>query len=206
MPTSTSGPSSETRARPRAAGFTLLELAIVLLVLAIGANFLIPRLRNADALRLTASADRLAATTRFLYEEAAFRQRPMRLNFDLDRHEYWVTVLDLDRDTPEFMVDETPLARPQVLPDGVAFRDVVLPAFGNVAEGIVFAQFHPEGYADPLVVHLESRAGAQATLAIEPLTGRTRVADGYVDVRLLVELDEQSQPRRRAYRPSMQSR
>ena len=103
-------------------------------------------------------------------------------------------------------VDETPLARPQVLPDGVSFRDVVLPAFGNVAEGIVFAQFHPEGYADPLVVHLENRAGGQATLAIEPLTGRTRVADGYVDVRPLVELDEQSQLRRRAYRPSMPSR
>jgi hypothetical protein len=62
----------------------------------------------------------------------------------------------------------------------VAFRDVVLPAVGLVTEGIVFAQFSPEGWADPLVVHLRGRSGGDATMAIEPLTGKTRVADRYV--------------------------
>jgi hypothetical protein len=64
----------------------------------------------------------------------------------------------------------------------VAFRDVVLPAVGKVREGIVFAQFSPEGWADPLVVHLRGRSGAETTMAIEPLTGRTRVADRYVEL------------------------
>jgi prepilin-type N-terminal cleavage/methylation domain-containing protein len=44
----------------------------------------------------------------------------------------------------------------------------------------VFAQFSPEGWADPLVVHLRGPLGGDATMAIEPLTGRTRVADRYV--------------------------
>jgi general secretion pathway protein H len=175
MPTSTGARSSER-------GFTLLELALVLLVLAIAASMLVPRLRDIDRVRLEAGADRLATTTRFLYEEAAFRQRPMRLHLDLDHHEYWVTVLDLEGDTPEFVVDETPLARPAALPDGVAFRDVVLPALGLVEAGEVFGEFHPEGWADPLVIHLRGRRGGEATIAIEPLTGRTRIADGYVEV------------------------
>jgi len=64
----------------------------------------------------------------------------------------------------------------------VAFADVTLPAVGMVHEGVVFAQFFPEGYADPLVVHLTNARHEYATLAIEPLTGRTRVADAYVEL------------------------
>jgi prepilin-type N-terminal cleavage/methylation domain-containing protein len=194
MPTSTRTPSSEVRDRasPSAAirsaavrGFTLLELSIVLLILAIAASFVIPRLRSADSTALTSGAARLATTARYLYEEAAFRRRPMRLNLDLDKQTYWVTVLKDDPDNPdesEFVLDDSPLARPTVLPPSVAFADVVLPTLGVVREGLVFAQFFPEGYADPLVVHLTNTRHEFATLALEPLTGRTRVADAYVDL------------------------
>lgn len=192
MPTSTRTPSSEppcpvaheAARRPPASGFTLLELSIVLLVLAIAAAFVIPRLRDPESTALAASAARLATTARLLYEEAAFRRTPMRLNLDLDKQAYWVTVLRADdpETAPEFVPDATPLTRPVALPEAVAFADVVLPALGTVKEGIVFAQFLPEGYADPLVVHLTNRRSEYATLAIEPLTGRTRVGDGYIEL------------------------
>ncbi|HEY2386632.1 MAG TPA: prepilin-type N-terminal cleavage/methylation domain-containing protein [Candidatus Binatia bacterium] len=196
MPTSTrtrpSEPHVGARPRPSVAplappagrehGFTLLELSIVLLVVAIAASFLIPRLRNVDSAALGSAASRLATTSRYLYEEAAFRRRPMRLNLDLDKHAYWVTVLNDDPDDPEFVVEDSPIARPVALPGTVAFADVTLPAVGMVHEGVVFAQFFPEGYADPLVVHLTNARHEYATLAIEPLTGRTRVADAYVQI------------------------
>ncbi len=167
------------RALRRTAGFTLLELAIILLVIGIALSFLIPRLRDTDRTRLTASAERLATTARYLYEEAAFRQRPMRLNFDLDNQTYWVTVLNEDPDDPEFVADGSPLSAPATLPDAVAFLDVVLPSTGTVTEGVVSALFTPEGWADPLVMHLKSRQGDYATIALDSLTGRTRVGDGY---------------------------
>jgi prepilin-type N-terminal cleavage/methylation domain-containing protein len=193
MPTSIRIPSSEARDRarpaatrfPAARGFTLLELSIVLLILAIAAGFVIPRLRNTNSTALTSAAARLATTARYLYEEAALRRRPMRLNLDLDKHAYWVTVLKDNPDDPsevEFVVDDSPLSRPTALPGSVAFADVILPALGMVREGLVFAQFFPEGYADPLVVHLTNSRHEFATLAIEPLTGRTRVAATYVDL------------------------
>ena len=119
-------------------------------------------------------------TCGYLYDEAAYQRLPMRLNLDLDHQTYFVTVLGGDPDDPEFVPVDSALAKPTVLPDAVAFRDVVLPAVGTVTEGLVFAQFWPEGWADPLVVHLRGRNGGEATMAIEPLTGRTRVADRYV--------------------------
>ena len=170
MPTSTAGPSSEgaRRAPDASSGFTLLELSVVLLIFGIAASFLAPRLRDPESAALAASAARLATTARYLYDEAAYQRVPMRLNLDLDRQVYFVTVLGGDPDDPEFVPADSPLARPVALPDAVAFRDVVLPAVGIVTEGIVFAQFSPEGWADPLVVHLRSRSGADATMAIEP--------------------------------------
>jgi len=185
MPTSTDARSSD-----GASGFTLLELAIVLFVMAIALSFVIPRLRDTTSAELRASAGRLASTTRLLYDEAAFRQRPMRLNLDLDEHRYWASELDLESQELAFVVDEDPLGRPVDLPAGVAFEDVVLPALGTIDRGIVYAQFFPEGFADPLVVHLQNRNGEQATLAIEPLTGRTRVADGYIELTALAETYE----------------
>lgn len=174
MPTSTAAPSSDS------SGFTLLELAVVLLILGISASFLVPRLRDPESAALVSSAERLATTARYLYDEAAYQRLPMRLNLDLDRQTYFVTVLGGAPDAPEFVPVDSALARPVALPDSVAFRDVVLPAVGTVTEGIVFAQFSPEGWADPLVVHLRGRSGGDATVAMEPLTGRTRIADRYV--------------------------
>ena len=190
MPTSTGALSSDAR------GFTLLELAIVLFVLAIATSFIVPRFRDAGTARLRASTSRLANTSRFLYDEAAFRQRPMRLNLDLDQHRYWASELDLESEELTFVPDQDPLGRPVALPVGVAFEDVVLPALGTVDHGVVFAQYYPEGFADPVVVHLHNRRGEQTTLAIEPLTGRTRIADGYVEVSDLPVREDQRAPRR----------
>jgi len=182
MPTSTPARSSEgaSLARDGSSGFTLIELSVVLLILGIAASFLAPRLRDPEALALSSSAARLATTARYLYDEAAYQRVPMRLNLDLDRQLYFVTVLGGDPDAPEFVPARSPLAKPVALPDAVAFRDVVLPAVGTVTEGTVFAQFSPDGWADPLVVHLRSRDGTDTTMAIEPLTGRTRIAAGYI--------------------------
>jgi general secretion pathway protein H len=201
MPTSTPARSSE---RTASSGFTLLELAVVLLILGIAVSFLAPRWRDPETVALQSAANRIATTARYLYDEAAYERLPMRLNLDLDHQTYFVTVLGGDPDDPEFVPVDSALAKPTALPDAVGFRDVVLPAVGTVTEGLVFAQFSPEGWADPLVVHLRGRSGGEATMAIEPLTGRTRVADRYVV--LDPERERDHDPRGRADDDARRSR
>jgi general secretion pathway protein H len=170
------------RRRRHAAGFTLIELAIVLFVVGIAASFVVPRLRSSERVVLDTAASRLATSIRWVYEEAALRQLPLRLNLDLDQQEYWVSAYNEDPDAPAFEIDRTPLARPQPLPDDVVIADVVTSTDGTVDGGLVLAQFLPEGATDVLVIHLQSRGGAFSTIAFDPLTGRTRVGDGYLAV------------------------
>jgi len=173
----------ETRSSRRGvAGFTLLELSLVLLILAIALTFVVPRLRDASSQELVSHVRRLATTFRFLRSEAVLNGRIYRLNYDLDNQRYWVTSEDapngpMGRDTKDELGI---LAKPVALPNTVAFSDIVFQQVGKLAEGQMFTTFYPDGYVDPTVVHMDN--GRQAfTLTVWPLTGQVSMYDGYRD-------------------------
>jgi prepilin-type N-terminal cleavage/methylation domain-containing protein len=158
------------------AGFTLIELSIVVLIIAIVARIAIPRLRSLTGAELTATTRRLANTTRYLYEEAALRGTVLTLYFDLDRQEYWVAHAEEDTDT---LVEDTDLlARRVTLPPDVRIADVVVPGVGKFDQGLVSTRFYPEGYADRSVIALVDDEGHSYTLRIDPIRGRAEISEG----------------------------
>ena len=164
-------------------GFTLTELLVVLAIIVIMAAVIFPALsaaRNRGYDADCASNLRQIGTALYQYATGVGANYFPGNDTGRDPDSFAGSQKNLVRSLSEFVPAHSPLAKPVALPDAVAFRDVILPAVGTVTEGTVFAQFSPDGWADPLVVHLRSRAGADVTLAIEPLTGRTRVADGYI--------------------------
>lgn len=162
-----------------AGGFTLIELTIVIFVMAIISAIAIPRLRDLAAVELASTARRLSNTTRLLFEEAAFRNATFALNFDLENQVYWVT--RFERETGEFTDDTSLLTDRVVLPPDIRILDVVVPAFGKIAEGIVPTYFHPEGFADPAVIHLVDAHDNAYTVRVNPVRGIGEVFDGYQD-------------------------
>jgi len=170
----------EPRTRSPQSGFTLIELAIVVLVIAIVARIAIPKLRSVTGAELTAATRRLANTTRYLYEEAALRGSVLALYFDLDRQEYWVAHIE---DSTGFLVEDTDLlARRVALPEDVHIVDVFVPGVGSFTQGLVPTRFYPEGYADRSIVHLADEEGHAYTLRIDPILGRADVDEGYQNV------------------------
>ena len=161
------------------AGFTLLELSLVLLILGVLFALFVPRLRNVADVRLASTAERLAATARYLFAEAAFTGQLYRLHYNLDERAYWVTVLGQVQDSLEFVQDPAPLSRGVTFPPEVTFANVITASLGTTAAGEVFTHFYPQGYADPTVVHLRNQRGHFFTVVIPPLTGEARVYDGY---------------------------
>ncbi len=158
-------------------GFTLIELSIVILIIAVVTRFAVPKLRSITGAELGASTRRIANTAHYLYEEAALRGTVLTLYIDLDRQQYWVGEDD-DSADPEGDPSD-PIERRHELPDGVRITDVIIPGAGKVSAGLVPSRFYPEGYADDSIIHLEDAEGHNYTVRIDPIRGRGEVSDGY---------------------------
>lgn len=173
MPTSTAGNSTDQR------GFTLIELAVVVLLIGLFSALVIPRLPWVGEDPLKASARRLAGVIKYYYNEAVLTNSTYRLVFNLDEQSFGV--VHLENDGTVTPVDGS--GRSQRLRGDARFRDVDLLGRGSSSQGEVSAEFLPSGWIDPTVIHLAREDGEQLTLRVQPLTGTTEVFDGYREFR-----------------------
>ena len=188
MPTSTAAPWIE-RERPAGcpraqAGFTLIEIGLVLLIISVVLTLVVPRFRDQSHAELISQARKLAATFRFLQQEAILNGRVYRLNFDLDQQRYFVTSAEADDEAADFQHESGGiLARDVTLPANLQIADINVPLVsGKQYEGVAFTHFYPDGYVDATVVHLDNGQEVYTLYVPQPLTGRAYVASGYLDL------------------------
>lgn len=142
-----------------AAGFTILELLVVLTVLAAAAALVMPNvLRRPVEPGLRATALSLAASLRAARMEAVRLNKPSHLIIDLDARRYWI--------------------------EGSASRRAIAPSLaiaatladsGRISTGAGRYAFYPDGSASGGAITLAGSAGS-ATIAVNWLTGATEVA------------------------------
>ena len=208
--------SRSTRGRPAGApepareqGFTLIEMVVVMLIIALGFALVIPQFRAATHADLKRSALRLAATIEHTFHQSAFRRETLRLHYDLEGSRYW-----LDRfvdpaaekdalalrpggalgeggsgaDAPEaddantepyYVMDREILPEPVTLPNGVFIASVSTQYLEKATEGEAFTHFFPDGYAEPTVLYMTDAQGGEYTLYVSPISGRVKVLPGH---------------------------
>lgn len=177
MPTST--PATSEASRRQSGGFTLIELAVVLLILAVLLSFVTPRLAALGQARREAEARKLATLLGYLYDEASLRGRTYRLTIDFDEARYEVRAMIASGQpgvADEFVEEWGPLARDEQLPQGVRIAEIETPTL-LASSGRVDLFFHPESDVPGATITLIDEDDGVSMLLFDGVTGRVYVND-----------------------------
>ncbi len=181
----------------RRAGFTLIELMAVALLMALVAAIAIPNMGFRAAQQGLDEAESMAALFEFGRQRAVMTGRPQQVVIDLDQQRYWLEVhrrVDREGSTePVRWSDEAELAltaprrkeatftralgaagRGYTPPKGVWIAAVDT-AEGRVEAGTVTLPFAGDGSTEGTVIWVSVDGGHQLRLEIAPLADRIRI-------------------------------
>ncbi len=150
------------RGRP-AAGFTLIEMTVVLLIVALGTAIAVPLIEGGfDSREVRRAARQIAASMHYCRGEAVARGKPQEL------------VIDLNRNSIHAINDE----RWAVLTDRAVIERV---RGGNdIGDGVVQILFFPNGStsgADVVLASRRDRYQNRIVISLDPLLGTVHVGD-----------------------------
>jgi type II secretory pathway pseudopilin PulG len=165
----------EPRACSSTAGFTILEIIIVLFLLVGLLGIVLPRISLEE--NLGSVGRRMVATVRSLQSLAMETQKTVRLYVDIDRGIYWPVILDGNQ---EKIPTAAAWATPLNLPAAIRFTDI-LATKGKKESGRVDLSFYPTGRIDPVTMHLLDARNNILAIAIEPVTGAIRMSDERIE-------------------------
>jgi type II secretion system protein H len=184
----------------RRAGFTLLEMLAVVMIIGLISSLVLPGLGFATARTLENQAQQLAAALEFARQRTVMTSVPHRVVLDLDAEAWWVewqpapeapdaTALEeaeresgrIDLSPPptqagEFAALESGVGRRSRLPDGVYLASVSTPE-GVVERERVAVAFERDGSADPTEITLLGDGGTARVLQVRPLADAVRILD-----------------------------
>lgn len=169
MRTSTAGSCNNS------AGFTLIELAVVVVLISLFAVASVSLVIDRDRGELRSSGRRLAGVVKYLFNEAALSGFEQRLIYNLDDGSYRAQVVD----GSGYIYNAEDLGREAQLRDGISFSDVTVGGRGTYNTGEVTVRIHPSGWLEETIVHLTAGQGEDLTLRINSLTGSSEIYSGY---------------------------
>ncbi len=160
------------------AGFTLMELIIVCVLVSLVLTISIPTLRNSlYTNELNSTARKIVGTVKELRNLAVRKQKSYLLHFDIDANRIWYELDDEEKDT----LEEKPETGIE-FPDGVTLKDVQSHSQGKKGLGSLTIWVSKRGYMDQTVVHLSDEDDKDLTLFFSPFSGSAKVYDEYVEI------------------------
>lgn len=166
---------------PAPKGFTLIELAVVLVILSIVAVLVLPRLFAGDELTLQRSARSLAATLRYLQDRAITSRSVYNLHVKFPEGTISIAAAT---PTGEEGATGDPVLGNNRMDETVNVEDVVVASRGRINDGEVIVPFGLAGLQELLTIHLKSRNGGKYTIIAYPASGKVRIEEGYREAAL----------------------
>ncbi len=147
----------------RTAGYTLLELMVVIMLLSFLLGFAVPAFqKGGETDSLEGAARSLRHAVGKLKAAALSRQQIHKLHLDMDANRIWVTRGGEDSE------DEASTRQPALtLSDDIQIASVQFPDNRDVRSGTAEIVFYPQGYSDRAIVKLSDDGDTSTDLIIE---------------------------------------
>ncbi|ABQ24891.1 pilus assembly FimT family protein [Geotalea uraniireducens] len=158
------------------AGFTLIELMVVIAILSIVVLVVLPRLPSTESGKLRSSARTLASGIRFLSDRAITANSIYRMHLNLA--DSTIIVKKLTAGGEETTADDQFLNK-RFIAEGITIEDVTIPRLGKVTDGEVIVPFGPGGLAEFTTIHLKGNSSGHYTVIAYPNSGKVKVEQGY---------------------------
>jgi len=158
----------------QAAGFTLIELIVVLALMGLMLFFSLPRLQNNPFLDDGKKSSRwLIGKIQSLKESAIRDQKMYTLHFDMDSGRVWETNESMSQDDIESAVLNS-----YALPEDLRIIDIEYPTKGKISSGQAAITFYKAGYTDKALVHLQD-GDTYLSFLIEPFLPNVQFFEKY---------------------------
>ncbi len=158
------------------AGFTLIELIAVVIIIGLVLAVVFPRFSNLDETYLKTDASRLRTLITYLNEASETRKLYYRLSFDMERETIGV---ESSRDGRDYLPEADRALSGLRLGRGVDLVEVEVAGLGRVNTGKLGVVFAPFGPPQAFKLSLGSGKAAPVTVSFNPYSGRVRVESGH---------------------------
>ena len=178
--------------RARIAGFTLIEIMIVLAIISIVMAIGLPAIERVTYQRVNSQTRKFIGVIRTIRNESILLNVVQRLAFDLDHGTWWVEqqkqfqlLTEPDHQPKKksgkkqeeapsnFMMAEKFSKKPIELPGGVAIDGVLKEKEGFIKEGIAYINFFPNGFTEQALVYINKEGSKPGVYIVDPPLGWT---------------------------------
>ncbi len=197
--------------RTREAGFSLIELLIVVAILGLVGIIAVPSITNTFRFSVQSSARELATLVKEASNASQITGKTYRIAYDIKNSQYWAESTSeqpllsseesdkLDRQRESIFSREKnaekkkkgPVSQDSMLtkkkrslPIGVKFKDVYTEQSEDpITEGIAYTHIFPQGLTEKSLVHLEDNDRNSISLIVSNLLGRAMVEGRFIEAK-----------------------
>jgi prepilin-type N-terminal cleavage/methylation domain-containing protein len=161
------------------AGFTLLELTVVVALIALLSMITMPQVGHLLQPDVERDVQReLENMLLAVRNETILSRHPLAVAYNLEQGLFRSAGLT---EKLEISEESDDLSLRRHLPEGLTFMDIITPRDGKVTQGYCFTVIRPDGWIEPTIVHVRDEQDQEFSLLVEPLAGTILLKKGYVE-------------------------
>ncbi len=154
----------------RQGGFTLVELAVIILIIAACVTVVFPKFSHGllDQQRFRSSVSKIASVAEYASQRAVSTHLTHLLHFNIEQGTYWVTAHTQDG---KLMPMTDGLNLTGKLPEGIQFSGIDFRDIRSDLENVVTIEFSPQGWIEPATVYIASSKGRKMSIVMHEMLG-----------------------------------